>query len=264
MSDASPIKALLRERVAELAQYLFPNGHRQGAHWCIGDVTGAPGKSFKICIAGEKAGLWGDFADSLKHSQNLLDLWMVARNVDFKTALRQAAQWRGQPLNGHDDGGSIFSTLDEAIANMERRLAMRATRRDWYHNRDGGEHFIVVRFDGPTGKQFRPFHKTSSCWTAKDPPGKLPLFRLPELLARPQERVFVVEGEKCASELATLGLLVTTSAHGAKSAHKSDWQPLAGREVVPLPDNDSDGQAYGQTAAGDPLAPIAARQGPDC
>jgi hypothetical protein len=72
---------------------------------------------------------------------------------------------------------------------------------------------------------------------------------LPELIARQSERVFVVEGEKCACELATLGLLVTTSAHGTKSAHKTDWQPLAGREVVILRDNDAEGRAYAQTVA---------------
>jgi Protein of unknown function (DUF3987) len=249
MNDAPRIKALLQECVVEVAQYLFPNGKRDGNHWCVGDVTGAPGKSFKVCIAGDKAGLWGDFAESGKHSRNPLNLWMHARNVDFKTALREAAQWLGQPLNGHDNDGSIFPTLDEAIANMEGRLAMRVTRRDSYPDRDGNEHFVVVRFDGENGKQFRPFHRNSSGWIAKDPPGKLPLFRLPELIARPGERIFHVEGEKCASDLATLGSLVTASAHGANSAHKSDWQPLAGREVVILPDNDAEGRAYAQTVA---------------
>ena len=127
---------------------------------------------------------------------------------------------------------------------------MRVTRRDWYHDRNGNEHFVVVRFDGDNTKNFRPFYRNGSGWIAKDPPGKLPLFRLPELIARPGELVFIVEGEKCACELARLGLLVTTSAHGAKSANKTDWQPLAGREVVILPDNDAQGRAYPQTVAG--------------
>jgi hypothetical protein len=83
-----------------LAQHLFPNGRREGNQWCVGSIEGEPGKSFKICIAGEKAGLWGDFADSVKHSRNLLHLWMAARNVDFKTALREAAQWTGHSLHG--------------------------------------------------------------------------------------------------------------------------------------------------------------------
>jgi hypothetical protein len=250
MSDAARIKSLLRERIEELARYLYPNGHREGVHWCVGDITGAPGKSFKVCVAGPKAGLWGDFAESGKHSRNLLDLWMLARNVDFKTALRQAAEWLGVPLHQQCGGGLIFPTLNEAIADMERLLAMRATRRDWYHDRDGNEQFVVVRFDtDDKPKEFRPFHRNSSGWITKDPPGKLPLFNLPELLARPQERVWVVEGEKCASDLAKLEFLVTTSAHGAKSAHKSDWQPLAGRDVVILPDNDVEGRSYGKAVA---------------
>jgi twinkle protein len=98
MDDAKRITELLRERVAELARYLFPNGKRDGNHWCVGDITGTPGKSFKICIAGAKAGLWGDFADSRQHSRSLLDLWMQACNVDFKTALNEAAKWLGVSL----------------------------------------------------------------------------------------------------------------------------------------------------------------------
>jgi hypothetical protein len=100
MIDSTALKELLRERVEELSPYLFPNGRREGAQWCVGDVTGAPGKSFKICLAGDKKGLWGDFADTEKHSRSLLDLWMQARNVDFKTAVREAAEWTGQSYNG--------------------------------------------------------------------------------------------------------------------------------------------------------------------
>ena len=244
MSDARRIKELLRERVADLAQHLFPNGHREGNHWCVGNINGAPGRSFKICIAGPKAGLSGDFAGSGKHSRSLLDLWMAARKCDFKTALCEAAEWLGVSLNRPTRAARstsktrpTFLTLDDAIASAERWLKKRATRRDWYHDRNGNEDFVVVRFDGCNGKDFLPFHRNRSGWVMSDPPGKLPLFHLPQLIARPSEVVFIVEGEKCACELATLGLLVTTSAHGAKSRQKTDWQPLAGREVVILPDN---------------------------
>jgi len=107
MSDAKRIKELLRQRIAELAQFLFPNGHRESGHWCVGSIEGEAGKSFKICIAGEKAGFWGDFADSGKHSRSLLDLWMQARNVDFKTALREAADWTGHSLQGSNGERSL-------------------------------------------------------------------------------------------------------------------------------------------------------------
>jgi len=130
VSDALRIKELLRERVAELAQYLFPDGHREGAHWCIGSIDGEPGKSFKICVAGEKAGLWGDFADSGNHSRSLLDLWMHARKVDFKTALRQAARWLGvslvppAPQRANHPWPVTLESADEFLSNQECRRAI--------------------------------------------------------------------------------------------------------------------------------------------
>jgi putative DNA primase/helicase len=259
MSDAKRIRELLLERVAELAPYLFPNGHREGNHWLVGNIAGDPGKSFKICIDGAKAGWWGDFADSKRHSRNLLDLWMAARNVDFKTALREASEWLGEPSNRAAKRSAsttqpkrTFATVNNAIACAALMLKMRETRRDWYHDAGGNEHFVVVRFDNEKDKSYRPFHRDEAGrWVMADPPGKLPLFNLQKLLAPDlnplSEPVFVVEGEKCVCELETLGVLVTTSAHGSQAEHKTDWRPLAGRVVVILPDNDETGQDYAAT-----------------
>jgi hypothetical protein len=80
----------------------------------FGSIEGEPGKSFKICIAGEKAGLWGDFADSVRHSRSVLDLWMQARNVDFKTALHEAADWLGYPLHGSNGSTPPARKSDES------------------------------------------------------------------------------------------------------------------------------------------------------
>jgi hypothetical protein len=136
MNDAARIKQLLRDRVEELAAYLFPNGNREGCHWCVGDITGAHGNSFKICIAGEKAGLWGDFADSQRHSRSLLDLWMQSRNVDFKTALREAAEWLGvslapvirqrtnQPPAETAQCADDFLSTDECLRAIEMAVAL--------------------------------------------------------------------------------------------------------------------------------------------
>jgi len=74
-----------------------------------------------------------------------------------------------------------------------------------------------------------------------------PLFGLPELADA--KRVFVVEGEKCVEAARSIGLTATTSPHGSKSASKADWSPLAGKEIVILPDADTAGQSFTQTAA---------------
>jgi hypothetical protein len=73
-----------------------------------------------------------------------------------------------------------------------------------------------------------------------DPPR--PLYRLPEL--PDAGRVFVLEGEKCADLVCRLGLTATTSSEGAQAAHKTDWSPLAGKDVVILPDRDKPGEDY--------------------
>jgi hypothetical protein len=106
----------------------------------------------------------------------------------------------------------------------------------------------VVRYDLPTSegekaqKTFRPVSRWPDGWHLCDPAGPWPLYRLPELAGA--QRVFVVEGEKCAEALAGLGLAATTSAHGSQSAGKTDWGPLAGKEVILLPDNDDAGRGY--------------------
>src|SRR5262249_44588003 len=64
------------------------------------------------------------------------------------------------------------------------------------------------------------------------------------------DRAYVVEGEKAADALGTLGLDAWTSAHGAKAPHKTDWRRLAEMEVVLCPDNDAAGRAYARAVAG--------------
>jgi len=130
-----------------------------------------------------------------------------------------------------------------------------------YRNADCSEAFRVYRFDfvnsrtGEPDKEFRPIHPTPSGWVVGDPPDPLPLYHLPELARA--SRVFVTEGEKASDLARNQGVEATTSSHGAKSPHKSDWSPLVGKEVILLPDNDPEGEGYVRN-----VAPILARLEP--
>ncbi len=95
---ADEIKQALLQRVEELAASLFPAGTRVGNHWCVGSISGEPGRSFKICLSGEHIGRWGDFDGAQPRSRNLLDLWIAARGVDFVSAMRECTQWLGSNL----------------------------------------------------------------------------------------------------------------------------------------------------------------------
>lgn len=76
------------------------------------------------------------------------------------------------------------------------------------------------------------------------------LYHLPELVARPDEPVFVVEGEKDADRLLDLGLLATTSPMGAGKWKEEYATFLADRGTIyVIPDNDSPGEKHAKDVA---------------
>lgn len=107
-----------------------------------------------------------------------------------------------------------------------------------------------ARLRHPDGRKWiRPIRRNGARFELGEPqfPNGKPLYRLDELITRPDEPVFVVEGEWCADHIAKYGLLATTSG-GADSAEKADWTPLSTRADVRVwPDHDSAGQKYGAT-----------------
>jgi hypothetical protein len=137
-----------------------------------------------------------------------------------------------------------FATAAKAVEALERKHGPRAGQ--WaYFGAKGEPLGLVVRWslDGG-GKDIRPVSKTPTGWIIGAMATPRPLYNLAALLARPGERVYGVEGEKAADACMGLGLLSTTSSGGAKAAGKTDWTPLAGRDVVILPDADPAGEGY--------------------
>ncbi|MBF6022860.1 AAA family ATPase [Lysobacter niastensis] len=112
-----------------------------------------------------------------------------------------------------------------------------------YFDESGELLYQVVRKPGHKFLQRQP-EGSGWAWNLK---GVTPvLYRLPELLARPTDTVFVVEGEKDADNLAALGLLATTNSGGAGKWRDAYADVLTGRDVVVLPDNDAPGRAHAE------------------
>lgn len=139
---------------------------------------------------------------------------------------------------------AAYATVDD----YERTLGNRHGGTWHYHNADGTPAMAVVRInlDGDK-KEFRPLHPVDGGWAFGDPPGKLPLYRLPSLIGA--DRVFVLEGEKKTDLCAECGWTATTSAHGSNSPGKTDWTPLAGREWIIFPDKNKAGDVYAKSVA---------------
>ena len=88
------IKQFLNQNAEKVCEHLLPAGFRNGDRWTCGDVHNTPpsdkrkGGSLIVDLDGEKVGRWKDFQSS-EGGGSLIDLWMAARSVDFKTALRE-------------------------------------------------------------------------------------------------------------------------------------------------------------------------------
>ena len=143
-----------------------------------------------------------------------------------------------------------FASAKEA-ADAYRTTLKKETARWVYRDAAGVPVGLVMRWDTSDGtKNIRPVWRIGDGWQHSIPSEQRPLYALDRLVADASARVFVAEGEKCADQLAALGLVATTSPSGASSAAKADWSPLAGREVVILPDADDAGRKYAEEVLG--------------
>lgn len=117
--------------------------------------------------------------------------------------------------------------------------------------------FAMARFDFLDGDSkpakdilpltFCDIGKGRRAWRAKGIVGPRPLYRLPDITARADAVLIVAEGEKASDAAAILfpDMVATTPPHGAKSPHKADWTPVAGRTVIIATDNDEAGRLFG-------------------
>lgn len=91
--QAKEIARLLAQGIEGVCGYLLPGGRKVGAEWCSGSVAGDKGDSCKVHLAGEKAGVWCDFATGEKG--DALDLWRACRGLGLPDAMREACAYLG-------------------------------------------------------------------------------------------------------------------------------------------------------------------------
>ena len=151
------------------------------------------------------------------------------------------------------DWGLIMADIHETPKLAARRLVAGYINKGYeaeaihvYSDAEGNPLYWRIRLKHQTlDKVIRPMALINGSYQLKEPPypnGK-PLYNLQKLAIDTEKLVFIVEGEKCADVLNKLGLLATTSG-GADSIRSTNWQVLAGREVVVWRDQDSAGRKW--------------------
>ncbi len=176
-------------------------------------------------------------------------------NAEVIAALRQLDLWPVGDILGNTPtillsrektkASHLFVSPQEVIQILEKGKQDPQTTIYHYPLTENAVEWGIIRVDFRDGKTFRPFHKKKAGLLLTDPPGPLPLFHVDRL--DPSLPVYIVEGEKCVLALEILRKQAVTSAHGAHSAQKSDWNPLAGKKIILWPDKDQSGIRYAET-----------------
>jgi RecA-family ATPase len=114
-----------------------------------------------------------------------------------------------------------------------------------YTDESGVLLYQVLKYEDPkTFRQRRPDGNGGWVWKLD---GRRVLYRLPELLQFPDATIFVCEGEKDADRVTSLGHCATTVASGVWRG--VNVEPLHGRDIIILQDNDTAGARRALEAA---------------
>lgn len=198
-------------------------------------------------------GRWWDFADS--RGGDIIDLLTEADNCSKKEAAEKIVRASGGIIE-ETTGKKKKPAPDIPVPPDANTLLNKYVKSDYavkkygnpvkgwkYHTSDGGWAFSVVRYEKPDGtKSVIPYyysedgkwHQGQAYRTGR------PLYRLHEITNTEETPVLVVEGEKCA-DVDIPGYIVTTWAGGSSAVGKTDWSPLANRDVTIWPDADQPG-----------------------
>lgn len=139
--------------------------------------------------------------------------------------------------------GKAYGSALEAQKAYERQFGKPATVHR-YLDENGVHVGSVIRWQlSPTKKEIRPVSLHADGWRMEHMPEPRPILDR-QVIVETAGTVYAVEGEKSADAAKGLGLLATTSSGGANAARLTDWSPMAGRDVVILPDADKAGRQY--------------------
>lgn len=233
------LKQRLLERLPNVLHSLLPQGSRRGSQYFVGDLDGNRGKSLVIELAGPKAGMWIDFATNDRG--DILDLWGQTRGFNrhsqFPELIEDVSTWLGEPTSHTNVPTPPPKAPTDDLGQYSHK---------WdYTDANGKLIACVYRYDTPEGKEYRPWDVLARKMAAPNP---RPLYNQPALVK--VKTVVLVEGEKAADALISVGIVATTAMNGASApTDKTDWSPLAGKHVVIWPDNDQAGKDYAKAAA---------------
>ncbi|EJF97875.1 hypothetical protein ME9_00056 [Bartonella taylorii 8TBB] len=246
MSTIFEIKQQLIAQAGAIAEMLLPQGHKRGNDWIIGNTRGEAGKSLSVCLSGEKAGLWYDFAEG--KGGDLLDLWCEVKGISLSQALEEARATlnltRPKPFMAPRHSyrpppvptGSTPQNLVKTYLHKERHIPLEILKR--YRIGEDGEK-IIFPFYKPDGTLAlvkerlaqagaKPKPTAAQCepilfgWQALCPTNHAPT-TAQHAFSSTNRTIVITEGEIDALSLAAYGYPALSVPFGGGSGGKHNW-----------------------------------------
>lgn len=98
LDDFSKVGAAALNSIETLLADWLPNGVREGLEFCIGSRSGEAGKSMRVRLVGEKAGVWSDFSGDGDAGADLISLYAFIHGVSQGKACAAIAAQLGIAL----------------------------------------------------------------------------------------------------------------------------------------------------------------------
>ena len=239
--DIDSFKLKCSTRLSDIFFHLFPSGRIRGKEFIIGDLNGKPGDSVSFSLDSSKLGVGGEFNGMGGHKMfsDFIDVWKHKKNVDFITAVEDISNFIGSPIERRP-----VVAAPEPIRNVDQDKG-KVVAEHTYTDPNGNLICTIVRKQFNDGK--KSFLPRLASGDFKMPLVR-PLYNLVDVST--SDTVIIVEGEKCADALKTMGY-VATSAMGGSGAplEKTDWSSLQNKEITIWPDNDEPGFHYAESLA---------------
>ncbi|WP_219116995.1 VapE domain-containing protein [Janthinobacterium sp. UMAB-56] len=102
LDDFAAVNSAAILSIESLLNSWFPNGVREGIEFCIGSASGEAGKSMRIRLEGDKAGVWADFSDDGVAGADLISLYAHIHSVKQGRACADLAAQLGITLTPSD------------------------------------------------------------------------------------------------------------------------------------------------------------------
>lgn len=222
------ISEKLSNRVIDVCQELLPEGKKDGHEWKVGSVEGEPGKSMGVHLAGDKAGVWADFATG--ESGDLLDLWCAARSIPLSEAIEEAKGFLGI----HET--KFYRAKPKSFSRPAKpQCSASSIEMDWLRSRGLTDQTLKqFQVGGKEGKVYFPFLRGGelimcklrdirSKETRPTSSGQEPCLFGWQAIPSNTREVYITEGEIDAMSMAQMGYPALSVPFGGGKGAKQQW-----------------------------------------